>query len=74
MKALMLSAALCLMLAGCNTMAGLGQDMQQAGANLQQRATESQQASVEDNGQLYNPMSPPDYQPPPPPQPYPSME
>jgi predicted small secreted protein len=32
----------CLLLVGCNTMAGMGEDMQRAGANLENRATESQ--------------------------------
>ena len=43
MKALSISVSLCLALAGCNMMAGLGEDMQQAGVNLQQRAAEAQQ-------------------------------
>lgn len=32
---------LCLVLAGCDTMNGFGQDMQQAGSNLSRQATES---------------------------------
>ena len=49
---------LCLILAGCDTMAGFGQDMQQAGSNLSRNATEAKYGSQ----QPY---------PPPPPQPYP---
>jgi predicted small secreted protein len=43
MRTLVLPFAMCLSLTGCNTMAGLGEDMQQAGANLQSRADQSQQ-------------------------------
>ena len=48
MKALAISVSLCLALAGCNMMAGLGEDMQQAGVNLQQRAAEAQQNTAPD--------------------------
>ena len=77
MKTLAASLVLCVALAGCNTMAGLGQDMQQAGANLQQEAGGPQQDMAGSqqsmaggyNDQLYNPMSPPNYTPPPGPSP-----
>ena len=75
MKTFAVWFALCLALAGCNTMAGLGQDMQQAGANLQQKAGGSQQSMAGGyNDQMYDPMSPPNYTPPPPPMPYPGQE
>ena len=36
---------LCLVLAGCDTMAGFGEDMQQAGSGLSRRATEAKYGS-----------------------------
>jgi predicted small secreted protein len=75
MKTLTLTFALCLALAGCNTMAGLGEDMQQAGSKLQQKASGSQQTMASGySDQVYDPMSPPNFTPPPPPQPYPGQE
>lgn len=41
MRMIVLTAALCL-LAGCNTMNGLGEDMQSAGSHLSDKAQESQ--------------------------------
>ena len=56
MKVLSISVSLCLALAGCNMMAGLGDDMQQAGVNLRQRATEAQPNGTPDYGSegIYN--------------------
>jgi predicted small secreted protein len=48
----------CIVLAGCDTMAGLGQDMQRAGSNLTSKATESKY-----NSETPPPPPPPDYPP-----------
>ena len=54
MKALSISVSLGLALASCNMMAGLGEDMQQAGVN--QRATEAKKNGTPDYGseRIYN--------------------
>jgi predicted small secreted protein len=54
-KALLL---LCMMLVGCDTMAGFGEDMQNAGSNLSRNATERKYGS-----QPYPPPPPPAYAP-----------
>lgn len=52
----------CLVLAGCNTMNGLGDDMQQAGAKLSNKATHQQEVmSYPDDSPIEDTYSP--YQP-----------
>ena len=77
MKTLVASIGLCLALAGCNTMAGIGQDMQQGGRNLTHSAREAQQPNPPPPPPAYAsgeapayPPPPASYPPPPPPQPY----
>jgi predicted small secreted protein len=67
MRLLIVPAVLSLGLAACNTMAGLGEDMQQAGSSLQRRATEAQGSHAPDNAApgFYN--TPETVVPPPPP-------
>jgi predicted small secreted protein len=65
MKAGMILLALCLGLAGCNTMAGLGQDMQRAGSNLQERAADSQAGVAPDRATQNSYNAPGSYAPPP---------
>ncbi len=67
MRTLILPFAICLSLSACNTMAGLGEDMQQAGANLQSRAGRSQQNVAPEYGSEASYRSPEDMAYPPPP-------
>ncbi|HET7881817.1 MAG TPA: hypothetical protein VFL55_13100 [Acetobacteraceae bacterium] len=68
MRLVAISATVCVLLAGCNTMAGLGQDMQQAGYNLQNRADDARQPPPAQGTVVYSspqtdvyPASPPPY-------------
>jgi len=65
MRLVAVSAALCMLLTGCNMMAGLGQDMQQAGFNLQSRAEEAQHPAPDQAAEVYGTPQTVTYPPPP---------
>jgi predicted small secreted protein len=67
MRLVAISAVICALLAGCNTMAGLGQDMQQAGYNLQNRADDARQPPPDQGAVVYSSPQTGTYPPAPPP-------
>jgi len=65
MRLVAVTAAVCVLLTGCNMMAGLGQDMQQAGINLQNRADEGQRPAPAQGAEVYDTPQTVTYPPPP---------